>query len=71
MRKGKYIIKKVGDEVLSKPLEVIIEQTEDKRWKASTGDTNVTTDDRNVCLQALLKKIANKKEINANKKDKL
>jgi len=71
MRKAKYLISKVGTEVLSKPLEVIIEQTEDKRWKASTGDIHVITDDRNVCLQSLLKKIGNEKEVSTKKKYKL
>ena len=55
MRKSIYKLFELNGEKLKQPLEVLIEQIEDKRWKASAGASSAVSPDRNECLQKLIK----------------
>jgi hypothetical protein len=55
MRKSIYKIVVLNGEKLKEPIEVTIEQMEDKRWKASTGASSATSNGRNECFQKLIK----------------
>ena len=55
MRKSIYKVFELKGEKLKNPVVVTIEQTEDKRWKASTGTSSAISNDRNECFQKLIK----------------
>ena len=55
MRKSIYKLFELNGETLKKPLEMLLEQTEDEHWKASVGSTSAVSPDRNECLQKLIK----------------
>ncbi len=57
MRKSIYKVFELKGEKLKTPVVVTIEQTEDKRWKASTGASSAISNDRNKCLPMLIKKL--------------
>jgi hypothetical protein len=63
MRKSRYNVLEIDGKRLKKPIEVIIERTLDKRWKASTGTIHTIADDRNECFHALLQLIEDEQDV--------